>query len=370
MGWSPRGFLSSKKWSDSDDPSGLVVEPDRQWQPLLITVGLWSLVGLAVLMSLVSFVAAGARQVEPVGDGPAAPGPDVTGVAERAVRAWLTGQTPPQVAGQVADSGGYGPNDVDRWQVGGLAVVQVAAVDDGYWAVVVAANLTDPATLADGDGTVGSVEWFLEVGVAETSHGAVVVASPAPVPALASRSGLVETATRPLTSIDPNDAQMATALDFVTSLLTGDEAVARYAAPGVDVTAALPPGVFTTVRPQRGSSTATDHGTVIRVEVVAESPAGTRMLFAYSVTVVDRDDRSEVTAFGATPPVTRTQGSPAPSGLAPTTTTTSTTAPSSTASTSPVGADSSTAEVPETAPSSASGSGLDGPYETVDRPGA
>lgn len=346
-----------------DGDSGLVVAPARRWQPRLVTITLWGLIGLAVVLSAASFAAA---QTPPSPAKPAEatiPPPAVAGVAERVVTSWMSASPEPAIAAQLVDPGSYGQRALQGFTVVRAAAVQIEPVDVDYWAVTVA--VTVEVAPAQAETSPAGVELFVQVGVADTGRGLVAVTGPAPVPVPGAPTG-VEVAARQMAGVDGQDPQIATAVSFVTALLTGDQAVDRYSAPDLHVTPAVAAGVFVDVEPVRASSTPTETGTLIRLEVLAQSASGSEILFAYTVTVVDRDGRSEITTFGATPPLANSapaETEPDPS--APTTNSSQTfdqpSAPS--IQTTPTPSSS-------TSPPPANIGGLNGPYDTVDRPGA
>lgn len=231
---------------------------------------------------------------------------DVAGFAELAVRSWLDADDADGLfaeAGEVAhEVRGDGPVS------GFVAAVAARPVGQDYWAITVAAEVADPARGA------ASSTWFLEVGVARGRDGLVAVASPAVVPAPATADVRVDGPL--LRTARPDEPVIAAVEAFLGALLTGTGDVGRYLAPGVTLSAVVPPP-FTTVQVQRATATETDARRLrLRADVEATTAAGSTWPLHYEVSLLKRAGRWEVGALSGAPAIAGT--TPPPNSSPPT----------------------------------------------------
>lgn len=204
----------------------------------------------------------------------------LAGVAELAVRDWLT----------TDDLNGEQRTKVPD-NVGSVATVAVRQMAPGYWAVTVGAALR----LADGEGTT----WFLEVGVADGPQGPHPVGNPAPVPPPISLTS-AEPAGLALAIPQPGDPVAATVEAFLRALLTGSGDPVRYVAPQADIGAmASPP--FTEMRLDRLAFVErSDRRADVRVAITAKA-AVREFAITYELSLQERDGRWEITDLAGAP---------------------------------------------------------------------
>ncbi|HEX9766471.1 MAG TPA: conjugal transfer protein [Nitriliruptorales bacterium] len=227
----------------------------------------------------------------------------VAGFAELYVAAFLTAGVDEEAALRP-----YLPTPVDLspaepaalWAARTTAV-DVRPMDEGYWAVTVAADV-----LAEGaDGTYGPAgRRYFTVGVADTQGGLVatglpslVAAPPTPdVPDLA-----IDVMHRPAGELEP----LSEALDgFFDAYLAGGRDLERYTAGGVHLDAVRPaPFTETTVRTLGTRPASQGAGLLARVEVVGTDTAGRALVLQYALRLVEHEGRWEVTDLLAAPPL-------------------------------------------------------------------
>jgi hypothetical protein len=279
---------------------GLAVGALGPWRSWAVTGGLWALVicgALAGVVGLARSGATGSQGSTVVPDQPdVAPG-EVLGTAEWAVRVSLTGPDPATASGVVADPAGRRRAGVAGVDVVAATAVRAEPVEAGYWAVVVATDVR-----SDGRGSI--FRWFLEIGVVETGAGPVAVTDPALVPAPVAPVGSVELTGPGPGRPDRSDPVTETVSSFLTALVTGDPAVNRWTAPGVDVWPAAEAGVFGDV--ELTGITVTRHAgsaATARAELSVEIDDDSVVVFAYTVQLVEREGRWEVTDVGGAPPI-------------------------------------------------------------------
>jgi hypothetical protein len=248
-------------------------------------LALWAFVVVGALGGAVSAVSAIASpsSAPPISSTAAASPPvGVAGVAEMAVRQWLT-----------TDSAGPADGDAS------VAAVSLRAVGAGYWAVTVAADLhhADPPEAGQG-------RWYLEVGV--VAHGAALVAAGPPVVVPPPPSGEPVTLAGPtLRHPAPDDPLAATAEAFLSALLTGGQDPSRYASPAATFQP-TPTAAFAEVAVRRTAVVSrVGVETVLRAEAAGRTPTGVELLMLYELTLVPRDGRWEVQALSGAPTLRR-----------------------------------------------------------------
>lgn len=268
-------------------------------------VGLWAAVALGCLGGCVGILrptegpAAPVAATEPTGDDVPAP---VSGTAERAVTAWLTAddEDGPLLDALYLDPPSLSDSDTRGLEVTDVSTVTGRRVDDGYWAVVVAADVQEPPPStgdADSDAEAEplSSTWFVEIGVVGDVDGglsALETPSIVPPPPAADRDWLPDRdgADTPA----PDDPLVATVEGFLSALLVGRGDPARYVAPGLDVTA-LDPAPFTELVVLEIAVDRLDDTTAtVWTQIQVTTPGGARQVVAYDMTVARRADRWEI----------------------------------------------------------------------------
>lgn len=265
-----------------------------------MTGALWALVVCGALAGVVGLARSGAAESQgaPVlRDEPrVAPG-EVLGTAEWAVRVSLAGPDPATASSVVVDRAGRPRGSATGVDVVAATAIRAEPVEDGYWAVVVATDVRP----AERDVIF---RWFLEIGIAETGSGPVAVSDPALVPAPVAPVGSVEVTGPGPGRPDRSGPVTETVSSFLTALVTGDPAVNRWTAPGVDVWPAAGPGVFGEV--ELTGIAVTRHpgnAATARAELSVEMDDESVVVFAYTVELVEREGRWEVTEVGGAPPI-------------------------------------------------------------------
>lgn len=340
---------------------GLEVTRPSRWRSWAVTVLLWLLVGVAAVGGLAGLLRpAPTRAVEPAAVAEPELNVGAVGMAEWAVRAAI-GAGSRDAAGRVvavpADRT-IGATDADEVVVLSASTIDGRLVDESYWAVTVAADVQL--------GDAPTMSWFFEVGVAVTADGPVVVSDPALVPPPPAAQGRVELAGT-LRAPDLADPVVETTASFLAALLSGDPAVGRWTAPGVELAPAVVSGIFDRITVERAAVTRIDdHARRVLVTVTARTATDASLRLVYEVTVAAREGRWEITSLSGAPALAsvdtdtlarETTVDPAPAS----TTTTTTSTPS--AATGPAATSSSSSSEPEIAP----GSGTNpNPYEELE----
>lgn len=185
------------------------------------------------------------------------------------------------------------------WYCSRTVAVDARAAGDGSFVVVVAAEVVGRDRRGPGvDVWVSLGAWFFEVEVTATDVGWSVSGIPA----------LVNGPT--IQSSPPRSNATAGALDrpveravvgFLTALLTGEGDVSRWVAPESEI-AGLSRPFFEFVELVSASAVTSGGGVVVRAVVSAVDAAGRLMLLEYSLVLVNREGRWEVSELrpGAT----------------------------------------------------------------------
>lgn len=273
------------------------VLPLRPWTQRAARLGLWGLVGVAAAGGLAGLVRpesprAASTQV-PTSGVPAA----ATGFAEYALRQWLTA-TPDGAANL---EGTYiDPPDIPGVAAGARRVASVTAVsarpvEDGYWAVTLAAELvsSDPASGQRRD------VWFFELGVVQVGSRYIAAGPPGVVPGLRVTDALRSPAALP--PPEPNDEITASLDGFFRALLAGGGDVSRYLAPGTGISAVSPPPFVESAVTGQSVSELAAGSARARVEVEGTTAEGGDWTVAYEVLLALRGGRWEVTALSGAP---------------------------------------------------------------------
>ncbi|MDE0805423.1 MAG: conjugal transfer protein [Acidimicrobiales bacterium] len=246
----------------------------------------------------------------------------VLGSAEWAVRVALTASDQESAGSALASPAMRSRTVSGSVRVLSASSVAAEQVGEDYWRVTVAVELML--------GSTDVVRWFFEIGVVETPGGAFAVSDPGLVAAPPSPKGRVEVAAGTLRSPDLSDPATDTVSSFLTALLTGDQAVGRWTAPGFETGPAVAIGAFDDIRVDRVSIDEADDGSRrVRAEITAMSPDDVALVLTYEVVIVSRGGRWEVTSVSGAPSIASfdTGSAETPSPPTPTSTSTSTTAP-------------------------------------------
>jgi hypothetical protein len=294
----PRGARSPLRW---------------WWLSRAAAVALWTLVVGSVVLAAAAVVRAGG---EDAGGRPAAslerPRWDMAGFAELFVTAAVQsgegnedalapfiGGAPVGLRGQVAG----------EWFVSSTAVIDVERVSQARWIVHVAADLlrqnVEAATYAPAGVRTFAVE------VIETESGLSAPALPALVPDPVP-GGELDDGWQPGSPPPPGDRLADTVQRFLAALLTGTGELDRWAAPGSELRAA--PVTFDTVTVESWHVRDRDAGRRVRAYVRGES-AGASLWLTYTLDLIERDGRWEVTAIVPTPVDQVSPGGPASTAI-------------------------------------------------------
>lgn len=261
-------------------PPGLLVR--------LAAVGLWGLVGVAVVTSAAALAVA----LQPPAAQTAAPPPPTaaTGFAEMVVTAHVTARE-----GDAAALRALTGFDGDLDGVRGAAVQRTAVLDarllaSGRWAVLVAVEVGAPPPA------------FYEVTVVQ--DGAALTADGLPRrvagPAAAQRPA---SALPALAVPSADDPAVVAAAAFLTAYLTGDGDLDRYTPPGSGLRAVTPPS-HRALAVRRWAQVSTGAGAVVAVaEVSATAVEGRVEVLHYPLRLRRRDGRWEVTDLLPAPPL-------------------------------------------------------------------
>jgi|GEM_PF-4006506 len=267
----------------------------RRWSPLLavrVLQGLlWLLVVAAPLVAVVAVVEVSTLRrhltASPVVVETRVDTSPAEGAAELAVTEFLTGG-----------------DEASGWRVEGTVSLGAVEVDAGYVAVTVAARVTptDLGTLGhDVDQVALPRLVVFTVGVAATGTGWVVTGPPsliatprvAPLPEAAGAAG---------DRVESFPEVEGTVTRFLAALLTGDGELARYTAPGADITAVTPPPFVSVDLTAATSTELADGSGRVAATVTAVDVAGRELVLSYWLVVAERGGRWEVTDLLPAPP--------------------------------------------------------------------
>lgn len=294
-------------------PEHYAVRPVRPVAQLAARVGLWGAVVFGCLGGLIGLFRPTARPDAPAvvaaADDAGVPAP-VSGVAERTVEAWLTATEDDREAldalfvdgVSVADRGGAVPTVAEVTTVAGRRL------EDGYWTVTVAADITEPAAAGAVDPGGAAAEpatatWYVEVGiVGDVGGGLAALTTPSVMPAPPGVDDGWEQSDDDAWTPQDDDPIVATVQGFLSALLTGEGDPLRYLAPGGSIRAADPPP-FTELVVVQMAVTGEDDDTEVRAWTQAEAttPGGSRRVVAYELVLTRSVDRWEITELSGVP---------------------------------------------------------------------
>jgi len=271
------------------------------WATRVPRLGLWALVVAGALGGIFAAVRPTTTVIERSAHPQAEPPVGLAGVAEIAVRQWLSEEGRPDPLGTTP-----------TLAVDSTAVVAVRQIDADYWAVTVAAEVRGPASAT-------ARRWYLEVGVTNTPKGLRPVASAAVVPPPDDPTPLPAPAAT-LASPAPGDPLSGTAEAFLRALLTGAADPVRYEAPDAAIgPIGQPPFVGLTVE-QTAVLQSDPAGTVLRVVLNATTADRIELAASYELVLAERAGRWEIKALSAAPRLPYTAGhlpgTPTPSDTA------------------------------------------------------
>ncbi len=294
-------------------PEHYAVRPVRPAAQLAARIGLWTAVVLGCLGGIVGALRPAAEAAEPVveqpGDDAAVPAP-VAGVAELAVGEWLTATDDDEerLDALFVESVSLRGVDTERLSVDGLTTVAGRQVEEGYWAVTVAADVVELPASATADATgeppaPTTTTWYVEVGVVGAVDGGLsALTTPAVLPAPPAVAddwrGTTGTSGR---TPDANDPVVATVQGFLAALLTGEGDPSRYLAPGESIAAADPAPFTELTVLQMAITDVDDTRARAWTQVQVTTPGGSRQVVAYEVLVAQRVDRWDVVEISGVP---------------------------------------------------------------------
>ncbi|MDD9350607.1 conjugal transfer protein, partial [Mumia sp.] len=290
------------------------VSPVRPLAQLAARVGLWGAVGIGVVGGLVGILRPPVQQVEAVAeqsdDDTVVPAP-VAGVAELVVQEWLTVDDDRE--DEVIEALFVEPPDALGASQGNLAVGRVTTVSgearhEGYWAVTVAAEVTESIPLPEGEpGDAGDglehvgTTWFVEVAIVGDTDGRLAaLTTPAIVPPPPEVvTGWYASTDRPRPA---EEGPLTTAVEgFLGALLAGGGDPSRYLAPGGELSA-VSPVPFVEVRlVQMSADDLGDGRTRVLAEIDATTRGGTTTRLTYEIVLEEWADRWEITQFSGAP---------------------------------------------------------------------
>lgn len=189
--------------------------------------------------------------------------------------------------------------EVEAGSVWVARTVPVAAdqIGEGYWEVTVAAEVLT----ADGE-TYTPAGWrYYAVGVVATDDGQAATGLPSQVSAPPRLDDAPDRAVAGL-SAPGDEPQVEAAAGFLRAYLAGDGELARYTAPDTALTRIAEPYQSVEVT-QAGLAELAADRVLVRTQVSATDAAGLTHASGYSLELVSRDGRWEVTALHGAPPL-------------------------------------------------------------------
>lgn len=189
--------------------------------------------------------------------------------------------------------------EVEAGSVWVARTVPVAAdkIGEGYWEVTVAAELLT----ADGEAYTPAGWRYYAVGVVHTDDGQAATGLPSQVSAPPRLDDAPDRAVASL-SAPGDEPQLEAAAGFLRAYLAGDGELARYTAPDTSLTPLAQPYHSVEVT-QAGLAELAADRVLVRAQVSATDAAGLAHAAGYSLELVSRDGRWEVTALHGAPPL-------------------------------------------------------------------
>lgn len=275
--------------------------------PRLRLLGLRALVWLFVVAGAVGGVAgllrSPAAPTEAINDASLSVDPAVAGVGELAVRRWLR-------ASETEEQDGLFLTRPDSRAAGEVApvveftaAVSVRTLERDYWAVTVAADVTESPPGGAGQ----SATWFFEVGIARgADQRLTAVTAPALVPPPVGSDGSRRIAGRPLGTPRPDDPVAAAVEGFLSGLLTGRGDSSRFLAPGFALAPLIPAPLIDVGIDRLAINDQPDGTARARAAVTGTSPNGAVYHLVYELQLAQRAGRWEVQAISGAPALAET----------------------------------------------------------------
>lgn len=279
--------------------------PVRPSAQVAARVGLWALVGLGAVGGLVGLLRPAeqpAAQDASGSENTALP-PEMAGFAELAVTTWLEASSDEDdeaVAALFLADPSTAAGDSGQRRVGDTATVAARPVGDDYWAVTVAAAVSERGS---DEQWRPAGTWYLEIGVLADEAGALAaVAEPSVVPAPTSPEDPPRVAGGGMGVPSNDDEEMASTVEgFLAALVAGDGDVSRYLAPDVEIVP-VTPAPFQEVTLLRWSVTElTDTEVRVRLAARGTSPGGVPRTLSYELGLAERAGRWEVVSLAGAP---------------------------------------------------------------------
>lgn len=312
------------------------VEPTRPWRQLAIRTGLWCAIGIGLVGGLVGLVRRPTEAVAPiVQSGDETVPATVANFAELAIETWMTATPDDQEQlaiyfSQVPDLGGLA---MTERTVGRVRAVGGREMQDGYWRVTVAVEVTEPAeatsaaatdtsgeptvpddaTEVSGEGDHGNnprpAVWHLQVGILGNARGGLMaVDAPAmmpPVDAAVDMSIAVDGLAPPT----ENDPLTGAVEGFFRALLAGQGDVDRYLVrENRTEVAALDPAPFVQVELELIAVEEVDDETKrVRAEIRGTTAGGAEQLLHYELLMEPHDGQWLIRDAGGAPTLTEAE---------------------------------------------------------------
>jgi hypothetical protein len=314
-----------------------VARPVRPLAQLATRVVLWAALGGGFVGGLFGLLRSASEDTQPIRQPTAeeeiVPGP-VAGVAELVVAEWLTATSDDDqetLDALFVDSPDVGTGADTGLQVDRTTAVAGRRIEDGYWSVTVAADVTEtvPPESDDEEPTVERATWYVQVAiVGDAGSRLAALTTPAVVPAPPGPTSDWMVSDRRAREPDEDDPVTTMASGFLGALLAGDGDPARYTAPGVDV-ATMAPSPFAEVEITGMAADDLGNGqTRVLAHVRATTRGGASRELSYELIAQPRGDRWEIAQFSGVPtlvleapPPTSEQGGEAPGPSSTTSTT-------------------------------------------------
>jgi hypothetical protein len=230
---------------DEDQPARYVSHPVRPVAQVAARVALWAMVAIGALTGILGFVRSG-QTPEVTDDGvvdeqAGVPAP-VAGLAEVAVREWLTASTEnrDRINELFLQPPPLDNSDTSRIQVLRTTAIAGTRLDTGgYWTVTVAADVLEAAG-EEGPGALPTT-WYVEIGITGTTGGGLAAMT---VPAIVGPPVLSESAFEPHapspgppSSDDPIASRVE---EFLNALLAGNGNPDDHMVDGLHIRAVTP----------------------------------------------------------------------------------------------------------------------------------
>jgi hypothetical protein len=268
---------------------------------LVARTALWAAVGIGCVTGVLGLVRSSSGQdplvAPPSGGADPVPAP-VAGVAELAVEAWLTAthDDPGTVDALFVRAPVLGDH-IAGMRVRGVTSVSGRRLEDGYWAVDVAAHVIERVGAPDGE-TTSQTTWYVEVAIVGEVGGRLAALT---TPAVLPGPPTLATGWRPdpptMREPEAGDPVAATVEGFLDALLANGGDPSRYLAPHVTMAAQDPPPFARVDLARMGVVELDDDRLHIWADVRATTPGGADLVVSYELIATPRVDRWEIVAL-------------------------------------------------------------------------